>query len=101
MIINTKNHENERVLNNANIFCVFLCVLKILVLFSVLLVFNFSYAVTIAPAKIEFNVNPGEEIKFSIYTRNDGEAATYLYSVVKGFMKTREEQKFGLKMLLK
>jgi hypothetical protein len=50
-----------------------------------LLSFNFSYAVTIAPAKVEFNVNPGEEIKFSIYTRNDGEAATYLYSIVKGF----------------
>jgi hypothetical protein len=50
-----------------------------------LIVFNFSYAVTIAPAKIEFNVNPGEEIKFSIYTRNDGEAAGELYSIVKGF----------------
>ena len=47
--------------------------------------FNFSNAVTIAPAKIEFNVNPGEEIKFSIYTRNDGEVATDLYSIVKGF----------------
>jgi uncharacterized membrane protein len=46
---------------------------------------NFSYAVTIAPAKVEFNVNPGEEIKFSIYTRNDGEAAGELYSIVKGF----------------
>jgi len=50
-----------------------------------LLAFNFSYALTIAPAKVEFNVNPGEEIRFSIYTRNDGEASMYLYSVVKGF----------------
>jgi hypothetical protein len=50
-----------------------------------LIAFNFTKAVTIAPAKIEFNVNPGEEIKFSIYTRNDGETSTYLYSVVKGF----------------
>jgi len=50
-----------------------------------LVIFNFSFAITIAPAKVEFNVNPGEEIKFSIYTRNDGEIDTYLYSVVKGF----------------
>ena len=50
-----------------------------------LVIFNFSFALTIAPAKVEFNVNPGEEIKFSIYTRNDGEIDTYLYSVVKGF----------------
>jgi hypothetical protein len=82
----TKQHENKTTLNNTNYFFrVFSCILKILVLFSVLLAFNFSYAVTIAPAKVEFNVNPGEEIKFSIYTRNDGEADTYLYSVVKGF----------------
>jgi len=43
-----------------------------------LVIFNFSFALTIAPAKVEFNVNPGEEIKFSIYTRNDGEIDTYL-----------------------
>jgi len=48
-------------------------------------IFNFSYALTIAPAKIEFNVNPGDEIKFSIYTRNDGEATGELHSIVKGF----------------
>jgi hypothetical protein len=83
---NTKKHENKYTTrNNTKVFSVFSCVLEILVLFSVLLAFNFSYAVTIAPAKIEFNVNPGEEIKFSIYTRNDGEAVAYLYSVVKGF----------------
>ena len=83
---NKKKHENKYTTrNNTKVFSVFLCVLKILVLFSVLLAFNFSYAVTIAPAKVEFNVNPGDEIKFSIYTRNDGEAATYLYSVVKWF----------------
>jgi len=83
---NKKKHENKYTTrNNTKVFSVFSCVLKILVLFSVLLAFNFSYAVTIAPAKIEFNVNPGEEIKFSIYTRNDGEADTYLYSLVKGF----------------
>jgi hypothetical protein len=89
MIIDTKKHENRyEARNNVNyFFSVFSCGLKILVLFSVLLSFNFSYAVTVAPAKIEFNVNPGEEIKFSIYTRNDGEATTYLYSVVKGFTK--------------
>jgi len=49
------------------------------------LIFNFSIAVTIAPAKIEFNVNPGEEVRFYIYARNDGETAGELYSLVKGF----------------
>jgi hypothetical protein len=83
---NKKKHENKYTTrNNKKVFSVFSCVLEILVLFSVLLAFNFSYAVTIAPAKIEFNVNPGEEIKFYIYTRNDGEAAGELYSIVKGF----------------
>lgn len=47
--------------------------------------FNFSSGVTIAPAKIEFNVDPGQEIKFNIYTKNDGEVQEYLYSIVKGF----------------
>jgi len=50
-----------------------------------LLAFNFTFALTIAPAKIEFNVNPGDEIRFSIYTRNDGEVSGELYSIVKGF----------------
>ena len=50
-----------------------------------LLAFNFTFALTIAPAKIEFNVNPGDEIRFSIYTRNDGEVPGELYSIVKGF----------------
>ncbi len=50
-----------------------------------LTIFNFSFALTIAPAKVEFNVNPGEEIRFSIYTRNDGETSAELYSIVKGF----------------
>jgi hypothetical protein len=59
-----------------------------------LIAFNFSYAVTVAPAKVEFNVNPGEEIKFSIYTRNDGGVAAYLYSVVKGFT----ENEAGIKI---
>ncbi len=60
-------------------------IILLIILGTNLLVFNFSYALTIAPAKVEFNVNPGDEIKFSIYTRNDGETAAYLYSVVKGF----------------
>ena len=50
-----------------------------------LLAFNFTFALTIAPAKIEFNVNPGDEIRFSIYTRNDGEVSGEFYSIVKGF----------------
>jgi len=59
--------------------------LLLISIISFLLYFNFASAVTIAPAKIEFNVDPGSELKFSIYTRNDGESSQYLYSVVKGF----------------
>lgn len=61
--------------------------MKKILLFLVgnLLLFNFSYALTIAPAKIEFDANPGDEIKFSIYTRNDGDLGEYAYSIVKGF----------------
>ncbi len=50
-----------------------------------LILFNFAYGLTIAPAKIEFDANPGDEIKFSIYTRNDGDLGEYAYSIVKGF----------------
>lgn len=56
-----------------------------LALISLSLIFNQVYALTIAPAKIEYNVNPGDEVKFSIYVRNDGEVEEYAYSLVKGF----------------
>jgi len=69
---------NYKLMNSKKLFL-------LIIIGIILIAFNFSYAVTIAPAKIEFNVNPGEEIKFSIYTRNDGEAAGELYSIVKGF----------------
>lgn len=65
----------------------------LLILFFALIIGRTSFALTIAPAKIEFNVNPGEVIQFSIYVRNDGEADDYSYSLVKGFTEDKEGSK--------
>jgi len=57
----------------------FLC----LILFNLDL--NLSYALTVAPAKIEFNVNPGETLNFEIFVRNDQNYDVNLYSEIEGF----------------
>lgn len=47
--------------------------------------FKLSYALTVAPAKIEFNVNPGETVNFDMFVRNDQNYDVNLYSDIEGF----------------
>lgn len=49
------------------------------------LIFNSSYALTVGPAKIEFNLNPGETTEFSLFVRNDQNQDVNLTSEVEGF----------------
>ncbi|MEM5815789.1 MAG: hypothetical protein QXL14_01960 [Candidatus Aenigmatarchaeota archaeon] len=71
---------------------------QLLILISPLILFlviiNYSYALTVGPAKIEFTANPGDVLDFNLFIRNDSDWDSKFYITVEGFTDVGGERKF-------
>lgn len=69
---------------------------RLLILFLIFfgILVNFSYALTVGPAKIEFTVDPEQTLNFNLFIRNDSDFDTNYYLSVEGFTEVSGEKKF-------
>ncbi len=53
-----------------------------------------SFALTVGPAKVEINTNPGEKIKLQFFVRNDSDWEDYFSAEIEGFTEEGEAKSF-------
>lgn len=66
----------------------------LIVIISVITFTSFVDALTVGPAKIEFTANPGENLNFNLFIRNDSDWDEKYYITIEGFSDVHGERKF-------